>query len=86
MPGHRINGIEEESRAVPRHNHKYERAGVREYWIVDPKYRTVMVHYFEDEEYTPRKYEFDSQIPVSISGGKCIIDFSLVGKRPFRPF
>lgn len=65
---------------------KYERAGVREYWIVDPKYRTVMVHYFEDEEYTPRKYEFDSQIPVSISGGKCIIDFSLVGKRPFRPF
>ena len=31
-------------------------------------------------------YEFDSQIPVSISGGKCIIDFSLVGKRPFRPF
>ena len=29
MPGHRINGIEEESRAVPRHNHKYDEAMVR---------------------------------------------------------
>lgn len=61
--------------------YKYQNAGVREYWIVDPKFCTVTVHYFEEEEYTPRKYDFDSEIPIGISQGKCRIDFSRVGRR-----
>ena len=64
--------------------YKYHNAGVREYWIVDPKFRTVTVHCFENEDYAPQVYKFESQIPVGISQGKCTIDFSRVGVRPFR--
>ena len=63
---------------------KYSNAGVREYWIVDPKYRTVTVHYFDCEEYHPVIYPFESRIPVRISDGKCEIDFSRIGKRPWN--
>ena len=58
--------------------HKYQNAGVREYWIVDPKHLTVTVHFFDTEDYDPKKYDFRSEIPVAISGGKCSIDFSKV--------
>lgn len=64
--------------------YKYQNAGVREYWIVDPKFKTVTVHCFESEDYAPQVYQFESQIPVGISHGKCTIDFSRVGVRPFR--
>ncbi|MDO4804130.1 MAG: Uma2 family endonuclease [Lachnospiraceae bacterium] len=63
--------------------YKYQNAGVREYWIIDPKHRTVAVHYFE-EDYAVKIYDFESEIPVGISEGECVIDFSRVGKRPFR--
>ena len=61
--------------------HKYQNAGVREYWIIDPKHRTVTVHFFDTEEYDPKKYDFTDTIPVGISGGACSIDFSRIGKR-----
>ncbi len=54
---------------------KYHDAGVREYWIVDPKKRRVTVHFLETEE-DPVFYSFS--IPVGISGGLCSIDFSRV--------
>ena len=61
--------------------HKYSNAGVREYWIVDPKNQIVIVHYFEDEDYKPVIYGFDSEIPISISSGKCSIDFAKILER-----
>ncbi len=61
--------------------HKYQNAGVREYWIIDPQYKEVTVHYFEADLYHPVIYGFDSQIPVGISGGECRIDFSGILKR-----
>ena len=64
--------------------YKYQRAGVREYWIVDPKYKTVTVHFFEEEPYEPHKYTFDSRIPIFMSEGKCSIDFSRVLKDPWE--
>ncbi len=58
--------------------YKYENAGVREYWMVDPKFRIVTVYRFEEEEYRPEIYNFTDEIPVGISRGKCKIDFSKV--------
>ena len=44
---------------------KYRSAGVREYWIVNPRTRTVNVFDFEyDQEST--QYSFDDEIPVCI--------------------
>lgn len=58
--------------------YKYHRAGVREYWIIDPKYKTVTVHLFEEEDYHPRQFDFNDVIPIGISGGECSIDFSKI--------
>ena len=44
---------------------KYRTAGVREYWIVDPMKRTVLVYIFgENEDST--QYVFEDDIPVGI--------------------
>ena len=64
--------------------YKYQRAGVREYWIVDPKYRTVTVHDFEDADYRPQTYDFNGIIPIAVSGGQCKVDFSRVMKKIAR--
>lgn len=61
--------------------YKYQKAGVREYWIVDPRHLEVTVHCFEEEDYHPHLYHFDDQIPVGISGGECRIDFTRIRKR-----
>ena len=59
-------------------NRKYQRAGVKEYWMVDPEKRKVLVNLFEktEGEYRSRLYKFDEEIPVGISGGECRIDFA----------
>lgn len=44
---------------------KYRAAGVREYWTVNPKIRTVNVYDFEHDEKTDQ-YTFDDEIPVCI--------------------
>lgn len=44
---------------------KYRSAGVREYWIVNPRLRTVNVYDFECNEET-LQYSFDDNIPVCI--------------------
>ncbi len=54
---------------------KYKNAGVREYWIIDPNRKTVMVWNFENEDEVTM-YGFRDQIPVGIYGGECVIDFA----------
>lgn len=54
---------------------KYREAGVREYWIVDPRKRKVLVYFYEDEDRIA-VYGMDSKVPVGISGGDLEIDFA----------
>ena len=59
---------------------KYQNAGVREYWIVDPKRETVLCYYFEGDDY-PHMYTFDDIIPVMIYDGKLEINFADIKER-----
>ena len=59
---------------------KYGDAGVREYWIVMPKQRKVIVYFFEkSSDHT--EYSFNDSIPVNIWDGKCVIDFKGICER-----
>ena len=56
----------------------YQKAGVREYWIVDPEQRMVLVHTLEDGQYSsPDLYPATSSVPVGITED-CTVDLSLV--------
>ena len=54
----------------------YVETGVREYWLVDPDKKKVLVYELEKEslDYVTL-YTFDDQVPVGIFNGKCKIDF-----------
>lgn len=53
---------------------KYQAAGVREYWIIDPMKKSVVVYDFENPD-LPEVYTFEHTIPVKIFHGDCRIDF-----------
>ena len=53
---------------------KYKMSGVREYWIINPDDKNLLVYrFFESEE--PKLYTFEEQVTVGIWDDKCIIDF-----------
>lgn len=54
---------------------KYITARVREYWMVDPDKKKVVVYDLEHNELSAI-YGFEDQLPVNIFAGKCQIDFS----------
>ena len=57
---------------------KYLDAGVREYWIIDPDRKMVMVYQFMKED-SPKNYTFSNQIPLGIFEG-LVIDFSDINR------
>ena len=59
--------------------YKYMNAGVREYWIIDPEKKAVIVYDLEHEA-IPVIYGFDAEIPVLVWDGKCRISFPLMMK------
>lgn len=54
---------------------KYIETGVREYWLVDPDQRKIMVYDLENYDF-PTLYTFDDKIPVGIFDGDCAIDMA----------
>ena len=56
---------------------KYKNAGVREYWMVDPEKKIVLVYDFQNDD-DVQLYGFEATIPVSIFNGDCQIDFKEV--------
>ncbi len=55
---------------------KYRRAGVHEYWIVDPDHKIIMVYSDLTSEKTPELYDFSDRIPVAIWNGEYEVDFA----------
>lgn len=55
--------------------YKYEKAGVREYWLLDPNQKKLLVYDFEGEAY-PIICGLEKPVPVGIYQGELEIDFS----------
>ena len=54
---------------------KYRHAGVREYWIVDPSDRTVLVFILQNGMYLAKSYAETDAVPVHVLEG-CTISMS----------
>ena len=54
---------------------KYMKAGVREFWIVDPEQKRV-ISYLYGEEDVIEMYTFQDNIPVGIFDNQCIVNFA----------
>lgn len=54
--------------------YKYRLAGVREYWIVDPRTKTITVYFFEGDIWA-KSYTFSDAVPANIYDD-LTIDFS----------
>ena len=59
---------------------KYWTAGVREYWIIDPKKEEIIAYCFEKGT-APVTYTFEDKVPLGISGGLVTIDFAPITAR-----
>jgi Uma2 family endonuclease len=54
---------------------RYQRAGISEYWVVDPADRSVHVYILNESRYISFVYEKDEKIPVHVLPG-CEIDLA----------
>ncbi len=61
---------------------KYKEAGVREYWMVDPSHRNVVIYRYDMDgnDDTISIYGFDQMIPVGIYNGNLMIDFTEISE------
>ena len=53
---------------------KYEAAGVREYWMIDPDKKKLMVYHFDQEDIFPEIYGFDQKVSINVLDEPCEID------------
>ena len=57
---------------------KYMQAGVREYWVIAPENRQIIVYQNKNESLSFRYYTFQDSIPVGIWDGECVVDFAAI--------
>ena len=56
---------------------KYKYAGVKEYWLIDPKKKNIIVYTFdENDDDNIAIYGFEDKVPIGLYGGKLTIDFA----------
>ncbi|MDR1576303.1 MAG: Uma2 family endonuclease [Treponema sp.] len=60
----------------------YLEAGVREYWVIEPEERRVMVHIYEDGHYLSYSYKGNAVIPVTILPGLSVALESIFSETP----
>lgn len=58
---------------------KYQQAGVKEYWMIDPKAKVVL-QYDYTNQHPVRFYSFSELVPILISGGHCAVDFNEISQ------
>ncbi len=58
---------------------KYQRAGVKEYWLVDPDEKKITVFDFR-ESVSMQLYSFDEKVPVLLYDGKLKIDMKAISE------
>lgn len=56
----------------------YMTAGVREYWIVNPQVKSILVYYFDEANLAPKSYTFNDKVKANIYND-LYIDFSALG-------
>ena len=59
---------------------KYWSAGVREYWIIDPKKRSLITYDFTEEDVIPVIRPLTGMAPVAIFDGKLEIDLDEINE------
>jgi Uma2 family endonuclease len=59
---------------------KYQAAGVREYWIIDPYKEKLLIYDFSDEDYFPSIHPLEGKVPVAITGGDLEIDLEPIAQ------
>ena len=55
-------------------------AGVKEYWMIDPKKKVLIKYDFTDEDYLPKIVPLKGEEPLAIYKDKCLIDLDEIGK------
>lgn len=58
--------------------HKYLNAGVREYWIIDPKKKLLIKYNFMDKDFIPELHGLEETVELSVSDGELFIDLTPV--------
>ena len=59
---------------------KYQQAGVKEYWIIEPEAKIIIQFDFTGQ-HPVHFYSFAQQIPILISGGHCRVDFGVISQK-----
>ncbi len=49
--------------------HDYLEAGVKEYWVIDPEEKRILVHIYENGHYISSVHKGDGSVPVTILPG-----------------